>query len=363
MLRSPVFLGTTLLLTAVIFSSVVTGELVEGRLPSVRSTEQPSVSFNQNYIEKVLSIQLDLDNPLLVFDYVFARLPDTVTVYPTENYYYFRFYANSQAMWGNIRLDADDRDEGLLSFGYFGAHNKPEQPEDLDYSGTFKQLGVSDGVVVAKEDSLRYVVAYKGKTVIFNLHDVPQTLPEGFQLLENDKFLARTFDESGFQFILLYDESQPQFRFVLDETAPLPDVLYELGPGLLAGRLSGFVFYTDTMGQKVLVGVDANNVRRNNYYDGPFDQLADNFVEGKELQEAMEAAYPYVRGRINERGSFLDSKGRRLDSRLALTPYRTYDTLESMRQMLAMCGKDTVERNLVFCLTRDYKQDVPGPEE
>ena len=274
-LRPSVLLSIVLLLAGVAFSSVVVTGLAENRLPSVQPVEQQSlsVSFNQNYIEEIRSVQMNLDDPQVVFDYVFAQLPDAVRVYPTENYYYFRFYANNQAIWGNMRLDPENRDNGLLSFGYFGAHNRPERPEDLDYSGDFKQLSKADGVIVTKENPLQYTVAYKGKTVVFNLHNVPQTLPDGFRLLKGDKFMARTFDESGFQFILLYNESQPQFRFVLDETAPLPDVLYELEPGLLAGRLSGFVFYTDTTtGQKILVGVDADNVRRNNYYDGPLDR-------------------------------------------------------------------------------------------
>ena len=34
----------------------------------------------------------DMNNILSVFDFIFANLDEEVTVLPTENYYYFRFY-------------------------------------------------------------------------------------------------------------------------------------------------------------------------------------------------------------------------------------------------------------------------------
>jgi len=255
-MRFSLLFGTILLLAGAVFGFAAAQALSDNRFSDYLAAGYTNISFNQNYIESIRSQALDLENPQAVFDYVYARLPDTVRVYPTENYYYFRFFANNQAVWGNIRLDAEDRDKGLVSFGYFGAHNRPEAPEDLDYTSLFKQLGPEDGVSLTKQEPLRYTMVYRGKVVNFLLHDVPQTPPEGLQLAKGETFMVRTFDESGFQFALVFDADQSQFRFILDETVVLPDVLYELEPGLWAGRLSGFAYYRDQLGRAILIGVD-----------------------------------------------------------------------------------------------------------
>ena len=53
-----------------------------------------------------------------------SQLPDEVNVYPTENYYYFKFYEAGREVWGNIRLDVDYRKEGEVSFAYFSKLNR-----------------------------------------------------------------------------------------------------------------------------------------------------------------------------------------------------------------------------------------------
>ena len=42
---------------------------------------------------------------------------------------------------------------------------------------------------------LAYDVTYDGRTVRFELNDVPQLLPEGLKLLPNERFVGRSFDE------------------------------------------------------------------------------------------------------------------------------------------------------------------------
>ena len=59
-------------------------------------------------------------------------------------------------------------------------------------------------------------------------------------------------------------------------------------PHVLIGRRSGFAFFKDiALHRKLLVGVYAGNIDVNNYLDGPFDQLPDNFLEGDELRPAI----------------------------------------------------------------------------
>jgi hypothetical protein len=338
---------------------IMTGSVITAHLRDVARAESGAISFNQNYLEAIREEASDLTNPVPVFAYVFSHLPPTVRVYPTENYYYFTFYNGGQNIWGNIRLDAEDRDQGLVSFAYFGAHGQPQQPEDLDFSGSHKMLGPADGVRLVKEDTLRYKMTYGTKSVVFLLNDIPQTLPAGMPLTEAERFMARIFDESGFQLALVFDDEHQQFRFILDETAPLPDVLQRAEDDLFIGRLSGFVFWQDQPQRKVLIGVNGSNIRRNNYFDGPFDQLADNFVTDNTLKDAMEAAYPYVRGRINARGTFVNEAGERLNTRLALTPYATYYSLAELKSFLEFCRRGKEPAETLACLTRDYKQDVP----
>ena len=319
------------------------------------------LSTNEAFVREARGRHVDLEDPLGVFALVFARLADSVFVYPTENYYYFRFYSNGQEISGNLRLDAEDRDKGLLDFAYFAAANRPEKPSDLDRSQQYRQLGAAQGVTVVRRAPLAYDVSFRGRTVSFRLNDLSQAPVPASSLLPEEVFVERTCDDSGYQFVLLFDTKRNAFRFVLDETAKLPDVFEEPEPGLLVGRLSGFAFVSDApRKRKVLVAVDADNMRRNNYWDGPFDQLADNFVPAA-LQGMMDKAYPYARGRVDRRGCFRNADGSRSVSRLALTPFQTYNSPAELRSILAAArSRNPDEADFLAALTHDYKQDVPA---
>src|SRR5438874_11182611 len=75
---------------------------------------------HQSYVEETMrSTDVPFGNIKNVFGWVLDNLPERVKVYPTENYYYFRFIHNGLSYAGNIRLDAADRDEGKVHFAYF----------------------------------------------------------------------------------------------------------------------------------------------------------------------------------------------------------------------------------------------------
>jgi hypothetical protein len=227
-----------------------------------------------------------------------------------------------------------------------------------------RQLSRTDGVAVRRRAPLDYEISYRGKTVSFQLHDLPQTLPTGMGLLESEIFVERVADESGYRFVLLFDRVAHAFRFALDESVEVPDSLRLLEPGVAVGQRTGFAFYEDQeRRRRILIGVDADNMRRNNYYDGPFDQLADNFVPAG-LRDMMEEAYPYARGRLDFRGMFCETGGQRGSSRLALTPFVTYNSIAELRGFLAASRSRCREAAcLLTVLTRDYKQDVPATEK
>ena len=71
-----------------------------------QDAEQPRLHTNQAYVEDATrATTLAIGDPMAVFAFVLGGLPDSVKVYPTENYYYFRFMQGGVPYAGNIRLD------------------------------------------------------------------------------------------------------------------------------------------------------------------------------------------------------------------------------------------------------------------
>ena len=63
----------------------------------------------------------------------------------------------------------------------------------------------------------------------------------------------------------------------------------------------------------------------NNYFDGPFDQLPDNFVKDTELGTRSWRSSPRSTGKIDRVGGSFDRSGRYL-----IGPYATYRTEEQL---------------------------------
>ena len=120
---------------------------------------------------------------------------------------------------------------------------------------------------------------YEG--IKFNLHKLSQEPPQLFTLSADEVFVERTFDESGFQFFLLFNQRKNYFLWVLNEEEMVPDILEPQAEDLLVGKRSGFAFWIDKAhgDRKIFVAVRGYSATRNDYYDGPFDQLADNHVD------------------------------------------------------------------------------------
>lgn len=318
------------------------------------TTALPRLHTNEAFLEDIRTSRLNLSDTDAVFRYVFSRLNDEVDVYPTENYYYFRFYSGGYEVWGNINVGSKGSHQGQVRFAYFAAFGRREGPFADQIIQQHKFYSAADGVTLTEMDPLTYRVTYRGRSVRFRLHDVPQSPPPPQQLREGETFVFRTFDESGFQLVLLYDTAQPAFRFVLDEAAPLPDTLEQLGDRLLVGRRSGFAFYEDTAAsRKVLVGVDARNRDRNNYYDGPFDQLADNFIRDDSFKRHLEAAYPDLKDRITDHAIYADEQGQPTLTRFALQPYFIYDSFAQLTAEVERCRQAEDTAATVACLTFD----------
>jgi hypothetical protein len=279
----------------------------------------PTLRTNQTIIEEQLRrTDLDLADRLAVFRFVFASLPGEVRVYPTENYFYFRFVHNGVDYAGNLRLAASDRDRGIVHFAYFADATAWTREGDMNY----EPLSSAQGVTVSKLDALKYTVTFEGRTVTFLLNDLASARPPEGLIQGNEVYIGPVFDESAIRFFLVFNPDLKLFHYVLDETVPVPDDLAPMAEAgrILIGRRTGFAFYDDPRGnRKLLIGVHAANALVNNYYDGPFDQLPDNFNTDDTLRMAVEASDPSVAGRLDRFLYFDTGEGRYL-----IGPYLQY---------------------------------------
>jgi len=313
---------------------------MEGCGPTASQSETPTpaastayFSTNQQWLEGLSTDLVDLEDVDAVFWLVFSQLPDEVTVYPSENYYYYILCVEGRQFWGNIRLAAGHREQGLLSFAYFEFDEFPGAARDgLTRS---KMFSGEDGVIVEELDRFTYTVSHKDKEVIFNLYKLPQNPPKLFSLGEDEVFVERTFDESGYQFFVIFNEKKNYFFWILNEEDDLTDILEPVGDDgeIVVGRRSGFAFWIDTEydNRKVLLGIRQLSVRRNDYYDGPFDQLADNYAEEARISEYMQRAFPALEGRIDQFGYYTDTER---PLRVAITTYITYYSLPELEEFM-----------------------------
>lgn len=279
----------------------------------------PQLFTHQSYVEQVLGKStLQVDNPKAVFTFVLNSLPDRVKVYPTENYYYFRFVHNGAQYAGNLRLDNETRDRGKIHVAY-----SIDFAEWKDEDPAFHQLlGQDDGVIVEKLDPLVYRVSYGAKSVVFELNDLSSVVPPPGVLAPNERYIGPIFDDSVVRFFLVYNTKLKLFHYILDETVPATDIYVPTTKSdrILIGKRTGFAFYRDQrLDRKILVGVFEGNSRVNSYFDGPFDQLPDNFIKGEDLRSAILEVEPGLKGAIDRFGS--DPSG---ESRYMISPYMHY---------------------------------------
>jgi len=294
-----------------------------GSIASAQSNDPPRLRTHQSYIEYVLRQgELDVKNPLEVFAFVFNNLPDRVKIYPTENYFYFTFELNGAPFAGNIRLDASDRDQGKVQFGYYEQTSgwRDETPV------RFEILDSSKGVKLEKLERFVYRLTYGVKSVVFELNDLSKVTPPASALALQERFIGPIFDDSGIRFFLVYNSGIKNFLYILDETVKVADEFFpnSRSTRIVTGKRSGFVFYRDDrLERKILVGVYEENVRVNNYFDGPFDQLPDNFIEGEALRSAILDVAPKLKGQIDRFGGTPDG-----EIRYMIQPYKLYKEIE-----------------------------------
>jgi hypothetical protein len=306
-------------------SGALAGFVVAAASPQIAAAERPRVYTNEQYVDDLTrQTDLPLDDPKAMLAFILESIPDRVKVYPTENYYYFYFYHRGTRYAGNIRLDAKDRDDGKLHFAYFAELTEWQKDDALTYT----KFGKEDGVAIERLDPLVYRVTLGSRSVVFQLNDLATVAPPPNIVGADEQYLGPVFDESGVRLFLLFNRELKLFHYVLDETVPLTDELFpsRLTNRILIGRRTGFAFYNEhRFNRKILIGVFEANSSVNNYFDGPFDQLPDNFIKGDTLRDAIIAAEPSMTGQIDRHGGSPDGS-----SRYLIGPYIYYRTEQDL---------------------------------
>lgn len=326
---------------------------------AANAAERPRIYTNEQYIDDVTrKTEMPLDDPKAMFGIVLESLPERVKVYPTENYYYFYFYLNGSRYAGNIRLDAKDRDQGKLHFAYFPELNEWLKNDELQY----RALGKDDGVTIEKVEPLLYRVTFGNKSVLFALNDLSNVVPPATALAPDEQYLGPVSDESGIRLFLVFNKRLKLFHYILDETVPAADELFPARATnrILIGRRTGFAFYDDhRLKRKILIGVFEGNSSVNNYFDGPFDQLPDNFMKGDELRQAILQVDPSLEGKIDSHGGSPDGS-----SRYLIGPYMYYRYEEELLPIHQCAIDKKLPRDLYhacFVVRDDYQGDA-APE-
>lgn len=289
---------------------------------------------------------LDIDDPLKVFAFVLNSLPEHVTVYPTENYYYFRFLHRGTPYAGNLRIEVGDK-PAVLHFAYY----RTQTPWHPEAKATEITLTDAQGVTLEKQDRLLYRVAYRDKGVVFALNDLSGVTPRANQLAPDERFIGPVFDESGVRFFLVFNDKLKLFLYIVDDNVPLPEETFPAHEGspIAIGRRTGFAYFRDLkLPRQVLVGVFEDNLLLNTYYDGPFDQLPDNFIEGETLRSAVVAATPRLKGRIDRFGRALDR-----DIRYAIKPYLAYVELSDLSPVERCASARAAHADYYDCFDAD----------
>lgn len=142
--------------------------------------------------------------------------------------------------------------------------------------------------------------------MLFALNDLSQVKPPSEALAPDETFVGPIFDESGLRFFLLFNSRLNIFHYILDETVDTPEAFTptRTADRILIGKRTGYAFYRDRkLPRKILIGVYFGNSRVNNFFDGPFDQLPDNFIEGDTFRDMLIASDPSLKGKIDRFGA------------------------------------------------------------
>lgn len=317
--------------------------------------DAPSRYFHTqaDFVEDLRNTDINLEDPLDVFRHIFQRMQEEVTIYQSENNLYLKFAAKGKVYGGIITLAILTRDEGIISLSYIERNENPNVPMNREgFLGGGKSFTKEDGVIVTKIDDWTYDTTFEGKTVRFHLYNPGMQPPQKIQLLPEEEYVGPVFDEAVIELYLVYNNNASKLYLLLNEDRYVSETFKEIGNNLLLGERTGFVFYEDKeTNRKILIGVQGENTIQNNWYDGPHDQMPDNYVHYgyiPKYQGYLEAAYPYYKGKIDKYGHFKEKD----TGRIAVAPYTIYFYQEELQEISTTCQNYAQTKTELYeCLT------------
>ena len=284
------------------------------------------VFSNEAYINGLYT-NMNLVSSEDVLRHVFKSLPDHAVVYPSENYYYFRFSGRGHSVAGAFWLGVQKIDSGLVGFSFTRKPEARDRFADPGRTPLYRDFGAADGVTVTRIDDFNIEIAFEDKTVHFELYRAPLRPGERCALRADEVFVGPCFDESGLRFDLLFNTAAHRLFWVLNEDHFVPDQLTALSANVSVGERSEFVFYTDSLNRrKILIGVNRINVADNTWYDGPFDQMPDNYVRAglTDMRTFLAQHHEVDAQQLDQYGFVLPRKM----TRLGVDAYCRYDSRE-----------------------------------
>jgi hypothetical protein len=192
------------------------------------------------------------------------------------------------------------------------------------------------------------LLGFQGTTVRFFLNKVDQTADKDI-LGNGDEFVGRLFDDSGVMFDLVYNKSQKAFYFVLDTKTHVNEAFVKFRDNVYVGTRTGFVYFDDIAAHRyILIAVNAEEVHNNSPYDGPFDQLPENYYKQIYFWRYVYDAFPDLVGKLTDGGVYRDSKSELI---FGLAPYRQYVSEKDLKFIDACMRKYPERTKLLLCLT------------
>lgn len=311
-------------------------------------------SSHQSYIAALnTQRKLDLSDPAKVLEYVLSQSAKDISVQPTENYSYFKFYQSGIEWRGNMRLEIENGLPDKLHFAYFVVP-APWHSAKMEY---YKAFSAKDGLKISQQKDLSFEVAFKGHKKSFHFNDIRHAQMPDKMALPDEKYMGQVHDESGLRFFLVMNQVSKNFTYILDQKPPFAEKLVPYGgaeSNLVVGVRTGFVFIKEpSVNRMRLIGVYSENVSSNNYFDGPFDQLPDGYEGKMTVKKAFGIIDANFAEMIDKFGNFKD----REDSRVVIAPYVRYlyssdfDGLKKCRKSKAtsvrysICVKEFLEES------------------
>lgn len=312
-----VFVAIALWSSCIVLGSV---HLVQSRTQSAEYVETSDMWHTPVFRDKGIEHEL-----------VLRKLLDAcshgVTVYPTENHYYFRMNIGGRHIAGNLCLPVSERDQGVAYLAYYDLVNGVT--DSVSQLERVVRLSKSTNVDVRKAGKNRYVISAYGSSAEFKINDVQWTRDQVPLGSESETAVAPYIDESGIRFDLVFYETTNSFFYQTSQSLmPSNDRLLYRPSGLVFHPRSGFLFFSDPVIERlVLIAVSNDSVLKNDWYDGPCDQTPENLMFSNDVQllRYVLKVNPSLMSKMDQLGVYSEDKS----SRLAIASYDRYSNIDA----------------------------------